>query len=204
MTIGSLKDIIIQETVKATNSPTGFSHPSAGYTVSFYNGSAIYTLNSRPDSARSRRATLVFFDEAAFCSDELIAVCEAFAAQNTDFKTSVESDYRPDGQPKQVPTQLVYASSQDSIDKTFYKHYREFAKKMIAGDRDYFSCDMICDTAITVYMNGEEYTPLSDHWNMFLTHCVTTSLNSLLRQKRRVHIGMHSAHELARPFMPAI
>lgn len=31
---------------------------------------------------------------------------------------------------------------------------------MLAGDRDYFVCDMICDTAIETYMNGKRYAPL--------------------------------------------
>lgn len=63
-------------------------------------------------------------------------------------------------QPRQVPTQLVYASSQDTMDKLFYKYYKQFAKRMIAGDRDYFVCDMICDVAINVYMKGKPYKPL--------------------------------------------
>lgn len=31
---------------------------------------------------------------------------------------------------------------------------------MIAGDRDYFVCDMICDVAIKVYMKGKPYKAL--------------------------------------------
>lgn len=107
-----------------------------------------------------RRATLVFFDEAAFCSDELIVVCEAFATQNTDFVTDTDDSYNPETQPRKVPTQLVYASSQDTMDKLFYRYYKNFAKRMIAGDRDYFVCDMICDVAIQVYMNGKPYKAL--------------------------------------------
>ena len=107
-----------------------------------------------------RRATLVFFDEAAFCSDELISVCEAFATQNTDFITDTSDSYNPETEPRRVPTQLVYASSQDTMDKMFYKHYKNFAKKMIAGDRDYFVCDMICDVAMKVFMQGKPYKPL--------------------------------------------
>lgn len=158
--IKSLKDIVEQETVKSSTNKTGFSHNPAGYEVSFYNGSSIFTLNSNPDNNRSRRATLVFFDEAAFCSDELIAVCEAFATQNTEFVTSTESGYDPRTETRKVPTQLVYASSQDEMTKMFYKHYKNFAKKMLAGDRNYFVCDMICDVAITTYMEGKPYAPL--------------------------------------------
>jgi hypothetical protein len=158
--IRSLKDIIEKETVKTHTNKTGFSHNPTGYRVEFYNGSEIYTLNSNPDNARSRRATLVFFDEAAFCSDELIAICEAFATQNTDFITDIDENYNPDTELRKIPTQLVYASSQDQMDNTFYKHYKNFTKRMLAGDRDYFVCDMICDTAIQTYMGGKAYTPL--------------------------------------------
>lgn len=158
--IKSLKDIVEKETKKSPTNKTGFSHNPASYKVEFYNGSEIFTLNGNPDSNRSRRATLCFFDEAAFCSDDLIAVCEAFATQNTDFVTSTDENFNPETEKRKVPTQLVYASSQDQVDKMFYKHYKNFAKRMIAGDRDYFVCDMICDTAIQTYMNGKPYVPL--------------------------------------------
>lgn len=158
--IRSLQDIAEKETKKSATNKSGFSHNPAGYVVEFYNGSSINTLNSNPDSNRSRRATLVFFDEAAFCSDELIVVCEAFATQNTDFVTDTDDSYNPETQPRKVPTQLVYASSQDTMDKLFYRYYKNFAKRMIAGDRDYFVCDMICDVAIQVYMNGKPYKAL--------------------------------------------
>lgn len=158
--IRSLKDIAANETVKTPTNKTGFSHNPAGYEVSFYNGSSIYTLNSKPDSARSRRADIVFFDEAAFCSDELIVVCEAFAAQSSEFITSTNDEYNPEYEPRKCPTQLIYASSQDDMTKLFYKHYKQFAKRMFLGDRNYFVCDMSCETAIHTYMNGEPYLPL--------------------------------------------
>lgn len=158
--IDSLQDIIEKETVKSPNNKTGFQHNPSGFHVSFYNGSEIFTLNGNPDNNRSRRATLVFFDEAAFSSDELILVCEAFATQNTEFKTSTDDSFNPETEKRKCPTQLVYASSQDDMTKMFYKHYKNFAIHMFAGDRDYFVADMICDCAITTYMNGKPYTPL--------------------------------------------
>lgn len=158
--IDSLQDIIEKETVKSAANKTGFSHPQAGYHVSFYNGSEIITLNGNPDNNRSRRASLVFFDEAAFSSDELIAVCEAFATQNTEFKTSTRDGFNPDTLKRKCPNQLIYASSQDDMSKVFYKHYKNFSKRMMAGDRNYFVADMICDTAIRTFMNGKPYTAL--------------------------------------------
>ena len=158
--IRSLLDIAEKQTEKSSTNKTGFSHNPAGYTVKFYNGSTITTLNSKPDSIRGKRATLLFFDEAAFCSDELIAACEPFTTQDGDFVTDTDKNYNPETQARKAPNQLVYASSQDTMNKVFYKYYKDFAKKMIAGNRDYFVCDMICDVAIHVYMNGEPYKPL--------------------------------------------
>lgn len=158
--IRSLKDIVEKETVKSANNKTGFSHAQAGFHVEFYNGSEIFTLNGNPDNNRSRRSSLVFFDEAAFSSDELITVCEAFATQNTEFVTSTDENFNPDTLKRKCPTQLVYASSQDDMSKIFYMHYKNFAKRMMAGDRDYFVADMICDTAIKTFMSGKPYTPL--------------------------------------------
>lgn len=158
--IRSLKDIVEKETTKSPNNKTGFQHNPEAFHVEFYNGSEIYTLNGKPDNNRSKRATLVFFDEAAFSSDELIAVCEAFATQNTEFVTSVDEGFNPDTLKRKCPTQLIYASSQDDMSKMFYRHYKNFAKKMLAGDRDYLVADMICNTAIETYMNGKLYTPL--------------------------------------------
>lgn len=158
--IKSLTDIAEKEIVTSGSNKTGFSHNPSGYHVEFYNGSEIFTLNSNPDSARSRRATLVFFDEAAFCSDELISVCEAFATQNTEFATSTDDTYNPDSDKRKCPTQLVYASSQDTTNTLFYKYYKDFSKRMLAGDRDYFVCDMICDVAIKTFIKGKQYVPL--------------------------------------------
>lgn len=158
--IESLTDIAEKETLKTPTNKTGFSHNPQGFSVSFYNGSTIETVNSTPSNARSRRCTMAVLDECSFCSSELIVVVEAFATQNTDFVTSTNDDYSISTRPRRCPTQLIYASSQDTTDKLFYKHYRNFAKKMLAGDRDYFVCDMSCEVAIHTYMNGEPYLPL--------------------------------------------
>ena len=101
--IDSLQDIVEKETLKSANNKTGFGHNPASFHVEFYNGSEIFTLNGNPDNNRSRRATLVFFDEAAFSSDELIVVCEAFAAQDTNFKTSTDKSFNIKAQKEKYP-----------------------------------------------------------------------------------------------------
>lgn len=158
--IASLKDIVRNEAVTNPSNKTGFKHPPESYSVEFYNGSAIYTLNSTPDNIRGKRATLIFFDEAAFCSDEILAIATAFGAQDMDFKTSIDESFDVDKEPRQLPVQVVYASSQDTMDTLFYKNYKNYSKYMISGDRDYFVCDMPCTTATNVYLHGKKYQPL--------------------------------------------
>ena len=158
--IDSLKDIVEKEIVVNPANKDGFKHSPESYSTSMYNGSSIYTLNSNPDHIRGKRANIIFFDEAAFCSEEILAVAKAFTAQDTNFRTSTEDSYDPRKRPKQIPTQIIYASSQDTMDTIFYKNYKDFAKRMIAGDRDFFVCDMPCTTAMQVYMKGIPYPPL--------------------------------------------
>ena len=158
--IASLKDIAQREIVTSGANKDGFKHSPESYQVSFYNGSTIYTLNSTPDNIRGRRSSVIFFDEAAFCSEELLAIAEAFGAQESNFQTSTEENYDVKKRPKQIPLQVVYSSSQDTMDTIFYKKYKDFAKEMIAGNRNYFVCDMPCTTAIQVYMRGKPYQPL--------------------------------------------
>lgn len=158
--IASLKDVVQHEIVTNASNKDGFKHAPESYQVTFYNGSTIYTLNSKPDNIRGKRASVIFFDEAAFCSEELLAIAEAFGAQESNFRTSIDESFDVRKRPKQIPLQVIYASSQDTTDTIFYKKYKEFAKNMIAGDRNFFCCDMSCETAITVFMRGEPYQPL--------------------------------------------
>ena len=194
-TIKSLQDIAEKETVKTNTNKTGFSHNPAGYEVEFYNGSKIFTLNSNPDNARSRRSSLVFFDEAAFCSDTLITVCEAFGTQDSNFSTSTDDTYNPECEKRQVPNKFIYASSQNTNTTLFYKYYKDFSKRMLAGDRDYFVCDMICDTAIETYMNGKKYAPL-------LSQKVVDSAmkNNPLKAEREYYNKVLSDNNVNQPF----
>ena len=158
--IASLKDIAEHEVVTSPTNKDGFKHDPMQYQVEFYNGSKIFTLNSNPQNVRGKRSSVIFFDEAAFCSEELLAVAKAFGAQESNFQTSTVDGYDPKKRPLQIPLQVIYASSQDTMDTTFYKNYKDFAKQMIAGNRNYFVCDMPCTTAIKVFMHGKPYQPL--------------------------------------------
>lgn len=131
-----------------------------------------------------KRASVIFFDEAAFCSDEILAIARAFGTQDSNFKTSTADDYDPRKRPKQVPVQVIYASSQDGMDTVFYKNYKEYAKNMIAGDRDFFVCDMPCTTAFTVFVKGKEYPPLLSR------EVVDTALKENAEKARREYFNI--------------
>jgi hypothetical protein len=156
----SLKDIFRNEVVTSPANQDGFTHNPASFHTTSYNGSEIFTLNGNPDNNRSKRATLVFFDEAGFSSDEIVMISEAFATQDSNFATSTDSDFNMDTLKKKTPTQLVYASSASDVDTIFFKRYKEFAKKMFLGDDRYFVADIPCDIPLDPLMDGEKHAPL--------------------------------------------
>jgi hypothetical protein len=53
-------------------------------------------------------------------SENAIAVMEAFAAQDSNFKTSTDKSFNIKAQRKKCPTQLIYASSASDVDTTFF------------------------------------------------------------------------------------
>jgi len=107
-----------------------------------------------------KRATLVFFDESGFMSEEAVSIMEAFAAQDSNFKTSTDVSFNIKAQRKKCPTQLIYASSASDVDTTFYRHYKNFTKQMFAGNPEFFCCDIPCDIPLNPTMDGEAYPPL--------------------------------------------
>ena len=158
--IPDIKDIAAGEVVTTAKNPAGFKHDPTSYNVSFHNGSSIYTLNSTPDNARGKRANLIVYDEAAFVELALIVATLPFITQSSTAKYGKEAAANKDTLTRQPPNQVIYASSQDSMDTEFYKRYKEYAKYMLAGDTRYFCCDMPCTCALTMYSKGEEVTPL--------------------------------------------
>ena len=150
-----LKDIVEFEVVTSPACQTGFSHAQTGYKVSFYNGSEIRTLNGDENNARGKRASIVLFDEAGFMTDNQIATIEAFATQNSEFKTSTKETFNIKTLRRKCPTQLIYCSSAGSRDSTFYRYYKQFTKEMLSGNRDYFVADMPCEVVLHPYIDGK-------------------------------------------------
>lgn len=158
--VRSLKDIFKFELVTSPANTTGFTHNPASFHCMAYNGSEIFTLNGKPDNNRSKRATMVFFDEAGFSSDEIVLVSEAFATQNSNFAMSTDENFSLDAQYKKCPTQLIYASSASDVSTIFYKRYKEFAKKMFMGDSRFYVADIPCDIPLNPTVKGKAYKPL--------------------------------------------
>lgn len=157
--IPSLKDIFINEVIASSNSD-GFIHDKAGFRVSVFSGGTTFTLNSVPDNIRGKRANLICFDESSFCSEELIATAMPFITQEADFKLSTDETFDLKLLKKEVPTQVIFASSAGSIDSRHAQLYKEYAMKMVAGDSNYFVADIPCDIPLAPLVDGEPAPPL--------------------------------------------
>ena len=99
-----------------------------------------------------KRANAVCFDEGSWLSEEIFNVISAFTVVDKDFKLGDNVD--TNALPKEIPNQLLYASSASSIDTAFYKKYRDFSKKMLLGDDRYFVADINCDVVIHATQKG--------------------------------------------------
>lgn len=150
-------DVFADEVVKSANSETGFIKNPAGHYFKLYNNSELKTLSTNVEAARGACGS-VLFDETAWQSAEQMAALEHFADTDTSFSTGVgKSHYIP---PKQMPMQLLYASSAGDVEFPFYQKYRHFAKRMFMGDDNYFVCDINANTIMNYStIDGEKIEP---------------------------------------------
>ena len=143
----------------------GFSHSSDGFSYNLYNGSFTQTLNSNIDKKRGMRGSVVF-DECGFLSDEMLATFAAFAIVNKSFKSGKDRDGNTIDRnrlrciPSNIPNQIFYISSASSTDTKFYKLYRDFSKRQLMGDPDYFVAHIDCEVAFKPTIHGEVMEPL--------------------------------------------
>lgn len=150
-----LTDVFYNETVKSAANTDGFTHNPASFQYKLYNGSIVNSLNGSFDNNRSKRSNLNFYDESGFAQDELFTTSEPFAVQNSDFRLGGDVDVSL--LPKQMPNQLIYASSASSTDTYFFRKYSDFSKKMFLGDKRYFVADISSDVVINATFNGKLY-----------------------------------------------
>ena len=163
--VGSTGYIFKNEVEIKNAAGDGFSHSSNGFSYSLYNGSRTQTLNSNIDAKRGMRGTVIF-DESGFLSAEMMKVYGAFAIVNKSFKTGKDRDgktidpIRLRTFPSNIPNQKFYISSASSTDTEFYRLYREFAKRQLIGDPDYFVAHIDCEVAFNPTMHGKVIAPL--------------------------------------------
>ena len=150
-----LTDVFANELVKSTANKDGFTHDPVSFKFSLYNGSKVFSLNSNPDNLRSKRANLVFYDEAGFVAREVFTTSEPYVAQDSEFSLGKGHDITV--RPRQIPNQLIYASSASSTDTYFWEKYKSFSKKMLLGNRDYFVADVNADVVMNATYNGKKY-----------------------------------------------
>ena len=136
-------DLFAAEVARSANSETGFLHNPAGHSFRLYNNSELVTLSTNVEAIRGKRGS-VFYDEAAWQSKEQMAATEPYIAVDADSGLGVDRVRRYD--PKQMPLQLIYASSAGDVESPFFEKYKNFAKKMYLGHPDYFVCDLNIDT----------------------------------------------------------
>lgn len=144
----------------------GFSHSSDGFSYSLYNGSMTKTLNSNVDKKRGARGNLVVFDECGFLDADMMHTYAAFVIVNKGFATGKDRDgnsidiNRLRSIPSPIPNQLFYISSASSVDTEFYRLYRDFSKRMIMGDTDYFVAQIDCEIVLKPTKRGKVIAPL--------------------------------------------
>lgn len=148
-------DIFLGEITRNAANSDGFIHNPASFTYQLFNGSNVRTINSSIDTQRGKRANLVFFDEAGWLSEQVLTVIGAYTTNRADFKLGGDIDVRT--LPKEIPNQIVIASSASSVDTELYMRYRDYSKKMLLGDSRYFVADLNCDVAINATYKGKKY-----------------------------------------------
>lgn len=163
--LGSTGYIFKQEIEIKNAAGDGFSHSSNGFSYNLYNGSMTQTLNSNVDKKRGMRGNVVF-DECGFLNEEMMSVYAAFAIVNKSFASGKDRDGNSIDMnrlrciPSNIPNQLFYISSASSTDTEFYRLYRDFSKRQIMGDPDYFVAHIDCEIAFKPTIRGELMSPL--------------------------------------------
>lgn len=161
---GATGKLFKDEVVIKAASGDGFSHNPAGFEYELYNGSATKTLNSNVNSRRGARGSVIF-DEAGFLSDEMVKVYSAFAIVEKGFKTGKVDGKSIDPIRQRtfatnIPNQLFHISSASDVDTPFYALYKEYSKRMIMGDPDYYVIHLDCEQAFKPTLRGELIAPL--------------------------------------------
>lgn len=135
-----LTDIFRNE-LQTSPGNNGFGHKPAGYSFKLFNGSQVRTLSSNVKGNRGYRGG-AWYDEAGFIPKELTDVCDQFANVDSNFSLDVGLNLQ---RPRQMPLQLLYTSSAGPVNMPFYNKFKAYTMHMLAGDRNYWTCDFDVD-----------------------------------------------------------
>ena len=153
-----LTDVWADQLVVKDARGDGFVRNPAGFSCELYNGSTCRALNGNFNARRGQRSNMVVFDEVGWLTEELMAVYEAFTIVDKNLKLGGNIDADTIRTlPPELPNQCLYISSASDTSTALYHKYRLFAKKMIAGDPNYFVAQVPCDLMFKPTVHGVGY-----------------------------------------------
>ena len=150
-----LTDFFLGELVKSVANTDGFTHSQSGFNYKLYNGSSVTSLSGDINNNRGKRSNLNIYDESGWTEEEYVVATIPFLLQNSSFRLGGDIDVSTF--PKQIPNQRLFISSASSTDSYFYTLYKDYAKRMFMGDKNYFVCDLNCEIMINATLNGKLY-----------------------------------------------
>ena len=150
-----LTDFFMGELVKSAANTDGFTHSQSGFNYKLYNGSSVTSLSGDVNNNRGKRSNLNVYDESGWTSEEYVVATIPFLLQNSTFRLGGNLDVGTF--PKQIPNQRLFISSASSTDSYFYMLYKDYSKRMLLGDKNYFVCDLNCEVMINATFNGKKY-----------------------------------------------
>ena len=150
-----LTDFFMGELVKSTANTDGFTHSQSGFNYKLYNGSSVTSLSGDITNNRGKRSALNVYDESGWTEEEYVVATIPFLLQNSTFRLGGDLDVTT--YPQQIPNQRLFISSASSTDSYYYALYKDYAKRMFLGDKNYFVCDLNCEIMINATYNGKLY-----------------------------------------------
>jgi hypothetical protein len=150
-----LTDFFMGELVKSTSNTDGFTHSQSGFNYKLFNGSSVTSLSGEIVNNKGKRSSLNLYDESGWIDEEYVVSTIPFLLQNSTFRLGGNMDVTTF--PQQIPNQRLFISSASSTDSYYYSLYKDYAKRMFLGDKNYFICDLNCEIMINAMYNGKLY-----------------------------------------------
>jgi len=150
-----LTDFFIGELVKSHANTDGFTHSQSGFNYKLFNGSSVTSLSGEIVNNKGKRSSLNVYDESGWIEEEYVVSTIPFLLQNSTFRLGGNMDVTTF--PQQIPNQRLFISSASSTDSYYYSLYKDYAKRMFMGDKNYFICDLNCEIMINATYNGKVY-----------------------------------------------